>query len=1788
MNLNCLLSYSESSAKSRPENEWKLSVPANITEVEESYCFMNYLSVSVDSLCILLTSALILLMNCARKKRQKIVETGALWRARSFSQVINVHPPKEPEQELLSLKIEMKWNRTYRKIILDFLIAFQIFLSIISSIEVLQTSFHTYSDLLNGRLLSQSFNIAVLMVHLIHILPKLGEAEYMAKNKGKSALFWTLSSVLIAYWALSSTILVIQIVLLSNMQLNFQLHARYLLTVLMSCTCLVTFLCFLVTQFIKSDYDPEKSFPQEEASESGQDSFNVKYLHPYSSVISRTTFAWFFAILKLGYRRPITLEDLGTMPKEFSPEAQFKNFNQYFEKHYNKRTAEGKKICLWKCLWPVFGKGLIIGALYRILADVFGLFGPISIQYILEYVDRVKNITIASINPMERRRIPTSSEFFSNGFLITFLVLCSTFAQSTFSNSFNHFAVLQSIQLKSALQCLIYKKALRMAPSRALDVGSISNHMSSDTLDIIMLCGMGHYVWAVPLKITVLLFLLYLQLGVSALIGSSVVLILMPLQYALGKKLGDVRSRSMSVSDERLRKTNELITGIKLLKLLNWESYFCRKVEEVRNEELQYYRKDALYVALITIMTQATSIMLSLVTLSLYPYIEGQALQPSKVFTGLALFNQLTVPLNIIPVVVPMFISAMNSLGRLSKYLSQPEIQLNSACQSLDQGDDCESEEKEMETCLQSGLIGESGNSSERESISLHRLVSPLPEKSEVSEIEQAFSTTGGDNHEKIATKIFAVTIANGSFTWDAHHANATLKNINIAIPSGSLTVITGSVGSGKSSLVSAMVNEMIRVHGDVEWSEGNCRIGYLPQTPWLYNVSLRDNVVFGAQYEPELYSKIKEVCSLQADIDLLPNKDDTEIGDRGINLSGGQRQRIALARAIYSDTSTVILDDPFSALDPKVAGQILKNAIVDYLLAKKKTVIIVTHDYDVIRQAQQVVVMNSGEIEFFGGFSQLKSSNVSFFQRVINQEAEKTRRFQTDHITTQERRMLWRLVSRRCLVRTVSTIEASYKHRPHGLMRQVSNDPSSPLPCDDYVYMGYGNSQACVKHELPAVENSTRILPRSGALRLISDDSGHSRLSSDISWTSFERQPRERVRSFTSSKKPSLKKLVSLILADSEVKQTHHTVSGQQQLESTAAMPFLHNSMENPERSERCGLNSQEEISETGSIALKVYWLYIRSCSISLSILTLFFLIASQVSKILTDFWLANWTERRALSQSVGKSFSEMASFNTSASQVTTNVSHTNLDSPLPIAHNLEYYITGYFSLSMATILISLITNILCQLTSLKAVRILHSQMINSIVKSSVHFFDINPIGRILSRFSSDISTIDKEVTATLPRLLRFTLLCLSAVLVDIIVTPWFLFAALAIAAIYYVLQAFFRTTSIELQRIQNATNSPIFSHFNQTLTGLSTIRSFKRSDFFTKQLESRIDSNNLAFLMVNSANCWLGISLDYLGGVILSCATITAIVAAIHGKVSTSFVGLCISYTLLVPIYLNWVVRNLACLEMYMSSVERVHQYSTLEPEDKGIVHDAPEEWPSSGKIWLREILISYDCTGDPILQNLNLRVRHGEKVGICGRSGSGKSSVIMAIMKMAPARKGSISIDGVDISQVSASFVRRKIALVPQEPAVFSGTWRENLDPFNEHSDEKIWRVLEELDLRGLASNLYENINTEAIGLSLGQQQLICFSRALLKDSPILILDEATSSLDAQKEGLVMDLVKRMNKTVISIAHRTTTLLDFDRVIVLEKGSIVEDGRPQDLLAKKEGLFRFLLRSESVTDT
>ncbi|KAI1703946.1 ABC transporter transmembrane region domain-containing protein [Ditylenchus destructor] len=577
-----------------------------------------------------------------------------------------------------------------------------------------------------------------------------------------------------------------------------------------------------------------------------------------------------------------------------------------------------------------------------------------------------------------------------------------------------------------------------------------------------------------------------------------------------------------------------------------------------------------------------------------------------------------------------------------------------------------------------------------------------------------------------------------------------------------------------------------------------------------------------------------------------------------------------------------------------------------------------------------------------------------------------------------------------------------------------------------------------------------------------------------------------------------------------------------------------------------------EKEKVETGRVNKSVYFDYIKSAGIFLSSLFLVLYCCFQVLAVGRSVWLSKWVDDNDVH--------------------TDNESHTE---PMSLAIRLQVYtlfgigeaITYYFS-----VLVTLFAG-------LAASRNLHNPMLIRILRAPMSFFDTTPLGRILNRFTNDVALVDSMLTISFRYFVQCAIGILSTLTIIVITTPVFVVAIVPLAVIYYLSLKFYVPTARQLKRLESVNRSPIYSHFGETIQGASSIRAFGKTNEFCAEIENRVDR----FLRVRNlslvANRWIAIRLEFVGNAIVLFAALFAALSNEWGLLqSAGLVGLSVSYALSITDSLNFVVRLLSGLETTIVSVERIKEFSEVETEAEWNIKgkEPPKGWPNSGALVFENYSTRYRPGLELVVKNINAEISPAENVGIVGRTGAGKSSLTLALFRMLEPAEGRITIDGVDISEIGLHDLRSNLTVIPQDPVLFSGTLRFNLDPFSKHSDVEIWKVLELAHLKAFVGSLAElldhPISEGGENISLGQRQLVCLARALLRRTKILVLDEATAAVDVYTDSLIQETIRKefRESTVFTIAHRLNTIIDYNRVIVLQQGQIMEFDSPQKLLS------------------
>ncbi|XP_069668827.1 probable multidrug resistance-associated protein lethal(2)03659 isoform X2 [Periplaneta americana] len=475
-----------------------------------------------------------------------------------------------------------------------------------------------------------------------------------------------------------------------------------------------------------------------------------------------------------------------------------------------------------------------------------------------------------------------------------------------------------------------------------------------------------------------------------------------------------------------------------------------------------------------------------------------------------------------------------------------------------------------------------------------------------------------------------------------------------------------------------------------------------------------------------------------------------------------------------------------------------------------------------------------------------------------------------------------------------------------------------------------------------------------------------------------------------------------------------------------------------------------------------------------------------------------------------------------------------------------------------------------------------LHNTMFTSITRATMWFFNNHPSGQILNRFSKDMGSVDEFLPHILIDCIQIGLVLIGVVIVVAIVNFWLILPSVVMFGIFYILGRYYVSTSRNVKRLEGITRSPVFSHLSATLQGLTTIRAFRAEALLSKEFDNHQDLHSSAWFMFIASSRAFALWLDSLCTIYIALVTLSFLFT--NEEHYGGDVGLAITQAIGLTGIIQWGIRQSAELENSMTSLERVLEYTTVESEPPLISlpdKKPSENWPIQGAVVFNKAVLAYSKDGPPVLKKITFAVNPSKKVGIVGRTGAGKSSLISALFRLVDLSEGSIQIDGVTTASIGLHDLRSKISIIPQEPALFSGTLRENLDPFNEYSDSALWAALSEVEMKQLvdeqSAGLSQNVLEGGSNFSVGQRQLLCLARAIVRNNKILVLDEATANVDPQTDELIQATIRRkfVNCTVLTIAHRLHTVMDSDRILVMEAGSVAEYDHPHILLQNKKGI-------------
>jgi ATP-binding cassette subfamily C (CFTR/MRP) protein 1 len=1208
------------------------------------------------------------------------------------------------------------------------------------------------------------------------------------------------------------------------------------------------------------------------------------------------------------------------------------------------------------------------------------------------------------------------------------------FAASITGSLFNYHAQLTTyrfgLRVRSAIITLIYRKSLYAILGRSQNTGTVVNMISTDAQLLLETLPLFMQGILAPVQIAVTLGLMSKYLKVYTLISLAVAILAFPATGFIAGKFSSVRSKVQIKSDIRLKFVKEFLTAIRIVKYYAWEKPFVKNIGDTRNDQLKAVQTLLYYRAtLISILTNVPSLGIGF---TFFFYGIKNNMDFNSVFSAITYLNMLRIPFIFLPMLIAFLGQYFTSFGRITFFALRAEIAQRHIDDDTDDigGMKIENGNFAWETDL---------SIAESRYLDLEKVEAETTKQAEISDDPQVKAECAKKLKEAQAEKVHVAkvvqnlrltqqrnsqlntsgtsTITDASFEQISEEESAkypplrqpvtNLHNISLHVQRGKLTTVVGSVGSGKSTLAMAFLGEVHASSGSVWVSD---EIGYSAQEAWILNATIRDNITFGKEYDPVWYADVIRSCALTTDLSMFPASDLTEIGERGTNLSGGQRQRINVARAMYSKSPIVVLDDPFSAVDSHV-GEHMFAHVARSMAAAGRTVLLITNQLHFVPESDYTAVIKKGRIVEQGQPSQLMKLEGGYLKKMLAKQSATN----TSNVT-------------------VTDAERAESENVRAKMKAAKDVVFEPTPEKDAEYR------------------------RKGAL-----------------------------------------------------------------------------------------IKAEER--ESGNIGFGTYWKYLKAGGLTWLIMVLIAQALRTGFRVMGGIWLSWWSDPR---------------------------------NPRKITKS--QYLGAYIGFTLGEAIFAVIGSMLFVVFAIRAGRYLHTGITRAVARAPTGWFDITPVGRIITRFSKDIDFIDVQLPQLVEQSINFFFI-LAGVVASIAVGTPYVLILFAIAAIAFgALTIHYRKTSIQVQRLEALSRAPIFSHFTETLEGSSTIRAFGMAPAFKIANMNKIDNNTVDFMALRLCSAWFGMTLDMVGNLFVIASYIAMILVRTYApnSIDVGYMIFAVSNSGGISSSLAAFSNAVTDLENKMNSAERVLQYFVLPEEAPAEIEDAkpPIEWPAQGAIKIDNLVIEYK-KDVPVLRNLSCVIKPREKIGIVGRTGAGKSTLITALFRTVEPVSGSIHIDDVDITQIGLFDLRSRLSIIPQMPQLFVGTVRYNLDPFNEHTDDELWKVLKMVKLKSevakLDGKLEAPVEENGSNFSVGQRQLLSMARCLLRNTHVLLLDEATAAVDVETDALLQSMIRKnfRDKTVLTIAHRLNTIMDSDRIMVLDAGQIIEFDSPAKLLSKKNGV-------------
>ncbi|XP_036946537.1 multidrug resistance-associated protein 4-like isoform X2 [Acanthopagrus latus] len=1241
--------------------------------------------------------------------------------------------------------------------------------------------------------------------------------------------------------------------------------------------------------------------------------------------LSRVFLCWLTPLLHLGQKKRLDESDMYSVLAEDRSETLGEELQRFWDHEVCKATKKLQKPELTRALIRCYGKSYAGAGLFVFALEVIKVIQPLLLWKIIQYFENYD---------------PDDHQSLVMVYIYAAAMSLSAFGLSILQHLYYYQVMRIGMKMRVAVCHMIYRKALGLSSESMgqTTTGQIVNLLSNDVNRFDEITLNLQYLLVGPLQALVIIVVLWYEIGPSCLAGVAAVALMLPIQTCFGKLFGIFRSKTALLTDNRIRIMNEVVSGIRIIKMYAWEKPFSALVTEVRRKEILQILRSSYLRGLNMASFFASSKIIVFVTFTVYVLL-GNTITASTVFVTVSLYGtiKLTVTL-FFPLAVEKLSETVVSIRRIKNFLLLLDVESRNLGLPL---------EEKKENCI------------EMEKLTCY---------------------------------------------WDKSLDAPSLQNISVTVKSHQLLTVIGPVGAGKSSLLSAVLGELPCNTGTLK-VEG--RLSYSAQQPWVFPGTIRSNILFGRELNPQKYEKVVRACALKKDMELLPHGDLTQIGDRGATLSGGQKARINLARAVYQDADIYLLDDPLSAVDAEVGKHLFEQCISGLL--KNKCRVLVTHQLQHLRAADQILVLMEGHVMCQGTYNELQHSGLDIAS-LLRSEEEQDR------------------------------------------LSELAEPGRLSL------YSQRSNRSQC----------------------------SHSSLLPPPESTGTEQLPVETVQTMA------------------------------------------------------------EETRVEGNVSGHIYLKYFTAgCNPVVILFILLLSVAAEVAYILQDWWLVYWAKEKFFNSTVR------------AVSIKHGVNATHSEQEF----SLTFYLSIYAGLTAAAVTFGFARCLVIIHALVRAAQTLHNNMFNTVIRTSVRFFDVNPIGRILNRFSKDIGLMDSTLPITFVDFYQLFLQNVGVVAVAASVIPLILVPVVPLVFVFLYLRRFYLHTSRDIKRLESTTRSPVFSHLSSSLQGLWTIRALRAEERLKKAFDAHQDLHSEAWFLFLMTSRWFALRLDSICSLFITMATFGCIL--LRDGLEAGEVGLVLTYAVTLVGNFQWTMRQSAEVENMMTSVERVMEYTELKSEAPWKTQKSTSpDWPDKGLVTFNHVNFSYGDGSPLVLRDINATFQPHEKVGIVGRTGAGKSSLVSALFRLAEPQ-GKIYIDGVLTSEIGLHDLRQKMSIIPQDPVLFTDTVRKNLDPFGQHNDEDLWKALEEVQLKSAVEELPGKLETvlaeSGSNFSVGQRQLVCLARAVLRKNRILIIDEATANVDPRTDELIQKTIRDKFRecTVLTIAHRLNTIIDSDRILLNSRG-------------------------------